>query len=60
MRARIKFHQFPGDIPKKQKIRMLEDRTHPHFGWLLKNVMRPRERAVLRERARQEIERDTP
>lgn len=55
MKIRVKFRQMPGDISKKEKIDMLENRANQYFGWLWKNVMKPRARAVEKERARDEI-----
>lgn len=64
---KIKHHQSPGDIPKHDKIRMRESKL-PFFifAWQLmgekairafRNSLRIRERAVLKERTRKEINR---
>jgi len=55
MKSRVKFRMMPGDVPKHIKIAMLENRADPHYGWLWKHKMKPRRRAVEKERALQEI-----
>lgn len=55
MRTRIKTHAAPGDVPKREKEAMLENR-HPDKkrSKTFKKLIQSRERAVLKERARQE------
>jgi hypothetical protein len=58
MKTRLKFHHFPGDYPKRQKIAMLEgdERNCPTFdgkvykGVAFKKAILMKERAVLRRR----------
>lgn len=54
----MKMRQFPGDIPKQNKAALLEGTCDPCDLWRAKGFkkrLRMRERAVLNERARQEI-----
>jgi hypothetical protein len=66
MRTRIKTHQFPGDIGKATKIRMLESRE-PFSVWTwqqvspkairsFRRVIQMRERAVLERETRKLID----
>ena len=72
MKPRIKMHQMPGDVPKRVKIALLEGRVedatlvygkgryHRYTNGqakTFKKVVRMKERAVLKRRARKEIER---
>lgn len=52
----VKTHQMPGDVPKREKIAMMEGR-HPdrRRSKALRNAVLSRTRAVLKERARSEI-----
>ncbi len=68
MKTKIKFHDMPGDIPKRDKITMLENKNKPLtdlLGRILpitkshlrrakgyKKEMLMRERAILKERFR--------
>ena len=70
MQLRIKHHHMPGDIPKQDKIEMLEyspyalNRTETFSGEPLrdkrgyKNLIRMKERAVLKERFRKRLSQD--
>jgi hypothetical protein len=55
MRVRIKLHQFPGDLPKALKIRMLESRVPFQafpWQWIGPNAIRAfRRMRQLRERS---------
>lgn len=58
MKSRIKMHQMPGDLPKRDKIALLERRAPLHDQWRVKGyrkMLRSRERAVLKERARKDM-----
>lgn len=58
MKTRIKTRQMPGDVSKKVKQAMLEG-THPdkkRAKNFKKNYVLSRERAVLKERTKKEIE----
>lgn len=58
MKTRIKTRQMPGDVSKKVKQAMLEA-THPdkkRAKNFKKNYVLSRERAVLKERTKKEIE----
>jgi hypothetical protein len=56
MKPRIKFHRFPGDVSRGVKIAMLESRfPHRNRAKSFKGGLRMRERAVLKERARREV-----
>lgn len=57
MKPRIKFHQMPGDVRKGTKIAMLEGR-HPEKtrSKSFKKEVRMKEKAVLKQRAKKEIE----
>jgi len=62
MKTRIKMRQFPGDIAKKRKIALMEGTMDDADQWRAKSFKKGvlmRERAVLRERARREIRRQT-
>lgn len=53
----IKMHQMPGDIGKREKISMLEGRClDRRRAKAYRKMIRSRERTVLRERTRNEIE----
>lgn len=56
MKSRLKTHDMPGDIPQCEKEAMLEGR-HPdrRRAKSYRKMLRTKERAVLRERARNEI-----
>lgn len=56
MKPRVKMHDMPGDVPKREKISMLEGR---HKGKRraksFKKLVRMKEKATLRRRAAREI-----
>ena len=55
MRPRVKMGQLPGDIPRQHKIELIEDRSPENRrGKAMRDALRARERAVLKERARKE------
>jgi len=57
MKLYMKHRQMPGDVPKKTKIRMLEHpEKEPARSKSFKKMVKSRERAVLKERAKKEIE----
>ena len=57
MKARIKMHQQPGDIPVFKKAAMLEGRDpRRKLAKSFKREHLKRERTVLRERTRKEVE----
>lgn len=60
MKIRIKMHQMPGDICKREKIRLLESPNSDESkrSKTLKNLYRMRERAAFKEQTRVEIERE--
>ena len=72
MKTRIKMRQMPGDVSKHTKIAMMEEKgkkpdpllthpVHPLVGKPAKTfrkMIRSRERAVLRERAKKEIKKE--
>lgn len=52
-------HQFPGDVPRREKIALLEGRSTRVSRSAMKNykrVLRMKERAVLKRRALREME----
>ena len=68
MPIKLKMHQFPGDIPKSDKINLLEDNPmhvslnrlmsvaqHKAAGKSFKKMVRMKERAVLKERTRKDV-----
>lgn len=58
MKIRVKMHQMPGDVPKREKIAMLEGRRAELRGWkTYRDVIRSRERATFREQSKREIAR---
>lgn len=54
MKIRIKFHDFPGDVPKHEKIQMLEDKNHPLHKEFVK-ILKLRERAAFKRQTEQLI-----
>jgi hypothetical protein len=54
MNLRIKTGSHPGDVSKQQKEAMLEGRVK--HGKTFKKVVRLKERAVLKERARKQMQ----
>jgi hypothetical protein len=58
MKPRIKMHQMPGDISKREKIAMLEGRSTIRTRKCSKSYkkkLRMKERAVLKERNREMV-----
>lgn len=55
MKERVKMRQMPGDVPKQEKIAMLEG-THPEKARSksYRKQIRSRERAAAHERAKKE------
>jgi hypothetical protein len=52
----VKTHQMPGDVPKSEKIAMLEGKhVDRKRGRAFRKGLKARERAVLKERTRREI-----
>ena len=64
MKTRIKMHQMPGDVSKQMKASMMEGTTHRYYPTVSKSsgkkwkkeIILSRERAVLKERTRKEID----
>ena len=59
MKPRVKMHRMPGDIGKQEMIAMLEGRSTirtSEQSKIYKKMVRRKERAVLKERARQTIQ----
>jgi len=54
----MKFGMTPGDIPTRYRASLLEERYRTRRGKALKNKMKLKERAVLNERTKEEIDRD--
>ncbi len=56
MKIRVKMRQMPGDVPKREKIAMLEGRAIELRGWkTYRDMIRSRERAAFREQSKREI-----
>jgi hypothetical protein len=58
MKTRLKMRQFPGDVPKRFKIRMMEgtvDESELNRAKSFRRMVRMKERAVLRRRATKEV-----
>jgi hypothetical protein len=58
MNLKLKMRDMPGDIPKSDKIRLMEGRPSPGDEWRAKGfrkLVRMKERAVLKRRALREI-----
>lgn len=57
MKTRIKTHRFPGSVSKQETQALLEGR-HPDVkrSKSLKKMLRLRERAVLKDRVRKELQ----
>ena len=58
MPLKIKMRMMPGDLPKADKIRLLEGNPLPGDEWRVKGfkkLVRMKERAVLKRRARKEV-----
>ena len=60
MKIRIRMHQFPGDIRRGLKISFMEktcDESDMNQAKSFRKMMKMREKAVLKERAKKEINR---